>query len=85
MFQLLVLIDKEKVNNIKKFNKVNTFVFKIKVLKINKLVKQIFKKKKNLIAQIIFDKAIFFYVCLIIKISANFKKQLLDIYIKFVK
>jgi len=82
--QLLILINREKTNNIEEFNKVDAFVFKIKVLKINKLVKQIFRKKKNLVIQTIFNKAIFFYVCLI-KISANFKKQLLDIYIKFVK
>jgi len=36
---LLALINKEKTNNIKKFNKINTFVFKIKVLKVSKLIK----------------------------------------------
>jgi len=49
LFRLLILIDKERTNNIKEFNKINTFVFKIEILKVNKLVKQIFKKKKNLI------------------------------------
>ena len=81
---MLILIDKKKANNIEEFNKISVFIFEIKVLKINKLVKHIFKKKKNLIVQIFFDKAMFFYVCLI-EINANFKKQLLDIYIKFVK
>jgi len=81
---LLILIDREKANNIEKFNKVDIFVFKIEILKVNKLVEQIFKKKKNLIIQTIFDRAIFFYICLI-KINTNFKKQLLNVYIKFVK
>jgi len=81
---LLILINKKKANNIEKFDKANIFVFKIKVLKVNKFVKQILKKKKNLIAQTIFDKTIFFYIYLI-KISINFRKQLLDIYIKFIK
>jgi len=80
----LTLINKKKANNIKKFNKINIFAFKIEVLKVNKFVKQIFKKKKNLVAQTIFNKAIFFYIYLI-KISINFKKQLFDVYIKFVK
>ncbi len=84
LFQLLILIDKKRANNIKEFDKVDAFIFKIEVLKINKLVEQIFKEKKNLIAQTIFDRAIFFYICLI-KINANFKKQLFDVYIKFVK
>ncbi len=84
MFQLLALINKKRANNIKEFDKINIFVFKIKILKVNKLVEQIFKKKKNLVAQTIFNKTIFFYICLI-KISVNFKKQLLDVYIKFVK
>jgi len=47
---LLTLINKKKANNIKKFDKIDIFVFKIKVLKVNKFVKQIFKEKKNLIA-----------------------------------
>ncbi len=82
--QLLTLINKKKTKNIKEFNKVNTFIFKIEILKVSKLVKQIFRKKKNLIAQITFNKTILFYACLI-EISINFKKQLLDVYIKFVK
>ncbi len=49
LFKLLILIDKKKANNIKELNKVDAFVFKIKILKVNKLVKQIFRKKKNLI------------------------------------
>jgi len=43
---LLILIDRKKTNNIEKLNKVNTFVSKIKVLKINKLVKQILNSRK---------------------------------------
>jgi len=82
--QLLTLINKKKTKNIKEFNKVNTFIFKIEILKVSKLVKQIFRKKENLIAQIIFNKTILFYACLI-EISINFKTQLLDVYIKFVK
>jgi len=50
LFKLLILINKKKANNIKEFDKIDTFVFKIKVLKVNKLVEQIFKEKKNLIA-----------------------------------
>jgi len=46
----LTLINNKKANNIKEFNKIDAFIFKIKVLKINKLIEQIFKKKKNLIA-----------------------------------
>ena len=81
---MLALINKKKTNNIKELDKVDAFVFKIEVLKVSKLIEQISRKKKNLIAQTISNKAIFFYVYLI-KISANFKKRLLDVYIKFVK
>ncbi len=82
--QLSILIDKKRANNIEEFDKVDIFVFEIEILKVSKLVEQISRKKKNLIAQTISNKAIFFYVYLI-KISANFKKRLLDVYIKFVK
>ncbi len=84
LFRLLALIDKKKANNIEEFNKVDAFVSKINILKVNKLVEQIFRKKENLVAQTIFDRAIFFYACLI-EININFKKQLFDVYIKFVK
>ncbi len=84
MFRLLALIDKKKANNIEEFNKIDIFAFKIKVLKKTNSLNKFLKKKKNLIAQTIFDKTIFFYVCLI-EISVNFKKQLFDVYIKFVK
>ncbi len=73
LFRLSTLINKKRTNNIEKFDKINIFVFKIEVLKVSKFVEQIFRKKKNLIAQTIFNRAIFFYICLI-KISANFKK-----------
>ncbi len=67
------LINKKKANNIEEFDKVDAFIFKIKVLKVSKFIEQIFKKKENLIAQTIFNKTMFIYVYLI-KISANFKK-----------
>jgi len=70
---LSTLINKKKANNIEEFDKVDAFIFKIKVLKVSKFIEQIFKKKENLIAQTIFNKTMFIYVYLI-KISANFKK-----------
>jgi len=81
---LLALINKKKANNIKEFDEVDVFAFEIEVLKINRFVKQIFREKENLIAQTIFDKAMFINVYLI-KINVNFKKQLFDVYTKFVK
>ncbi len=45
--QLLILINKKKANNIKEFDKVDVFVFEIKVLKVSRFVEQIFRKKKN--------------------------------------
>ncbi len=81
---MLALINKKKANNIKEFDEVDVFAFEIEVLKINRFVKQIFREKENLIAQTIFDKAMFINVYLI-KINVNFKKQLFDVYTKFVK
>jgi len=81
---LLILINRKKVDNIKEFDKINTFIFEIEVLKVSKFVEQIFRKKKNLIAQTIFNRAIFFYIYLI-EISINFKKQLFNVYIKSIK
>ncbi len=81
---MLALINKKKANNIKEFDEIDAFAFEIEVLKINRFVKQIFREKENLIAQTIFDKAMFFYIYLI-KINVNFKKKLFDVYIKFVK
>ncbi len=81
---MLILINRKKVDNIKEFDKINTFIFEIEVLKVSKFVEQIFRKKKNLIAQTIFNRAIFFYIYLI-EISINFKKQLFNVYIKSIK
>jgi len=44
--RLLTLIDKKKANNIEELDKIDIFVSEIEILKVNKLVKQIFKKKK---------------------------------------
>jgi len=43
------LIDRERADNIEEFNKIDAFVFKIEILKISRLVEQIFRKKKNLV------------------------------------
>jgi len=84
LFRLSVLIDRKKADNIEELDKINIFVFEIEILKINRFVEQIFREKKNLVVQTIFDRTIFFYIYLI-EINTNFRKQLLNIYIKSVK
>ncbi len=82
LFKLLAFEDKQNKNKLLILDKINNFVTNVKI--VIKLMRQIFKKKSNLIDQNTIDKTISFYLCFV-QMSKIFKKRLLKIYVKFIK
>jgi len=82
LFRLFALKNKYNKNKLLILNKIDNFATNVQT--ITKLVRQIFKKKSNLINQNTIDEIILFYLNLV-QISEIFKKKLFKIYVKSIK
>ena len=65
-------------------NEINVFNKNIKIIVVIKLIEQMTKERKNIALQNTSENAITFHVYLI-NMSDDFKKKLVDAYVKFIK
>jgi len=82
LFKFLAFENKYNKNKLSILDKIDNFATNIQA--VTKLIRQISKKKSNLIDQNTIDETILFYSSLV-QISEIFKRRLLEIYVKFIK